>query len=141
MEVNSFLNEHPTLVGAAVSESGVNSIFDSPVINPDTGRYWVDEFGNPRIPNQVAWMTKQDVLNNLSPDTKLPPTLVAIGTKDGVVNAGNGITYHNMRQTMGNGETRLYSRIGEGHDPVNLNLAFQSAFLRDRLLAAQKASS
>jgi prolyl oligopeptidase len=133
MAVNNMLNQRPNLIGAAVTESGVNSLFDSPVINPDTGQYWTPEFGDPQNPDQVGWMSKIDVINNLTADKKLPPTMVAIGTKDGVVNVGNGITYHDIRQRLGIGETVLYSRIGEGHDPVNLNLALQTAFLWDRL--------
>jgi len=131
MVVNLLLNNRPELFGAAVTESGVNSLFDSPVINPDTGKYWEPEFGNPKDPQQVSWMSKLDVLNNLSAAVKYPPTLVEIGTIDGVVNAGNGITYANMRLGMNNGETLLYSRIGEGHDPTSL--ALQTAFLWDRL--------
>jgi hypothetical protein len=132
MMVNHLLNSRPELFGAAVTESGVNSLFDSPVINPDTGKYWEPEFGNPKDPAQVAWMSKLDVLNNVSPTVKYPPTLVEIGTVDGVVNAGNGISYANMRLGLpNNGETLLYSRIGEGHDPTSL--ALQTAFLWDRL--------
>jgi len=131
MVVNVLLNNRPELFGAAVTESGVNSIFDSPVINPDTGQYWKDEFGNPKDPAQVGWMSKVDVLNNVSAAKQYPPTLVEIGTIDGVVNVGNGITYANMRQGMNNGETLLYARIGEGHDPSSL--ALQTAFLWDRL--------
>jgi hypothetical protein len=131
--VNTFLNRRPELIGAAVSESGVNSIFDSPVINVDTGQYWTSDFGDPSNADQVGWMAKLDVLKNLDAAKKYPPTLIEIGTKDGVVNVGNGITYHAIRQQMANGETLLYSRIGEGHDPVNLNLALQTAFLWSRL--------
>jgi hypothetical protein len=133
MVVNNMLNKRPTMIGAAVSESGVNSLFDSPVINPDTGQYWTPEFGDPQDPNQVGWMSRLDPINNLNAEQKLPPTMIAIGTKDGVVNVGNGITYHELRRSLNNGESVLYSRIGEGHDPVNLNLALQTAFLWDRL--------
>jgi prolyl oligopeptidase len=139
LDVNMMLNKRPELFGAAVSESGVNSIIDSPVINPDTGEYWKDEFGDPQDPQQMAWMAKLDVLNNVSATTKYPPTLVEIGTIDGVVNVGNGITYHNIRQGMNNGEVLLYSRIGEGHDPSTL--ALQTAFLLDRLRPAAKPTS
>ena len=139
MVVNTVLNNRPKLFGAAVSESGVNSLFDSSVINPDTGRYWQDEFGNPKDPKQVSWMSRLDVLNNLSAANQYPPTLVEIGTIDGVVNAGNGITYASMRQGMNNGETLLYSRIGEGHDPTSL--ALQTAFLWDRLKPTTKVAS
>lgn len=131
MVVNSVVNDLPELFGAAVSESGVNSLFDSPVVNVDTGRYWEPEFGNPRNPAQIAWMAKRDVLNNLSSAKQYPPTLVEIGTVDGVVNVGNGVTYAVIRQGMNNGDTYLYSRIGEGHDPTSL--AFQTAFLWDHL--------
>jgi len=124
--VNTLLNHNPKAVGAAVSESGVNSFFDSPRANVDTGEYWKPEFGDPNKPNDIPFMSKEDPLKNLSADKTYPSTLVLIGTKDGVVNVGNGITLADIRQKMGNGETLLYSRIGEGHDPVNLNLSLQT---------------
>lgn len=132
MMVAMLLNERSDLFGAAVTESGVDSIIDSPVINPDTGRYWQPEFGNPKDPKQIGWMSKLDGLNNVSPSKSYPPTLVILGTMDGVVNAGNGITYANLRFGLpNNGETTLYSRYGEGHDPTSLTL--QTAHLWSHL--------
>ena len=135
MVVNAVLNQRPDLFGAAVSESGVDSLFDSPVLNVDTGRYWQDEFGDPQDANDVGWMAKLDDLTNLSAKTQYPPTLIEIGTLDGVVNAGNGITLTKIRRQMNNGEVLLYTREGEGHDPNSLDL--QSAFLWDRLIKAK----
>jgi hypothetical protein len=131
LKVGMLLNSRPDLYGAAVSESPVTSVFDSPTINPDTGEYWKPNFGDPQDPTQVGWMAKTDVLNNLSAAKQYPPLLVEIGTIDGVVNVGNGITFATMRQGMNNGETVLFSRYGEGHDPSSL--ALQTAFLWDRL--------
>ncbi|MHB2017627.1 MAG: prolyl oligopeptidase family serine peptidase [Candidatus Xenobia bacterium] len=134
MIVGSVLNNYPNLFGAAVPESGVHSLFDSPTINVDTGSNWEGEFGDPTDPQQVGWMSKLDVLNNLSAARHYPPTLVEFGTLDGVVNAGNSITYATTRQAMNNGETLLFGRTGEGHDPSSLTL--QTAFLWDRLGSA-----
>jgi hypothetical protein len=125
------LNKRPDLFGAAVSESPVTSFFDSPKINPDTGSNWTPEFGDPTDPAQVGWMSEIDPLNNISASKPTPPTMIIVGTIDGVVNVGNGITYATMRQGMNNGETVLFAREGEGHDPTSL--ALQTAFLRDRL--------
>lgn len=137
--VGLLLNARPKMFGAAVTESGVHSIIDSPTINPDTGEYWKDEFGDPSKPAQFKVMKAQDVINNLSKDTQYPPTMGILGTIDGVVNPGNTITYANIRQGMGNGEMVLYSRFGEGHDP--LSLAIQTAFLKDKLSVARPANS
>ena len=81
-------------------------------------------------------MSKLDVLSNLSAAKHYPSTLIEIGTKDGVVNVGNGISVASIRQKMNNGETLLYSRIGEGHDPTSLDL--QTAFLWSRLAHSSK---
>jgi hypothetical protein len=130
-EVALLLNTRPDLFGAAVTESPVTSFFDSPTINVDTGSNWTSEFGDPTDPSQVDWMSEIDPLTNISASKPTPPTMVIIGTVDGVVNVGNGITYATMRQGMNNGETLLYARVGEGHDPTSL--ALQTAFLKDRL--------
>lgn len=139
MMVGTVLNNHGNLFGAAVAESGVMSLFDSPTINVDTGSYWEDEFGDPGDPQQVPWMSKLDVLNNLSAQKSYPPTLVEYGTLDGIVNVGNSLTYGTTRQSMNNGETLLYGRVGEGHDPSSLTL--QTAFLWDRLGEGSKQST
>jgi prolyl oligopeptidase len=139
MIVGTVLNNHPDLFGAAVPESGVLSLFDSPTINVDTGGNWTGEFGDPSDSQDVGWMSQLDVLNNVSATKKYPATLVEFGTLDGVVNAGNSITYATTRQGMNNGETLLYGRVGEGHDPSSLTL--QTAFLWDRLTPTAKSGA
>jgi prolyl oligopeptidase PreP (S9A serine peptidase family) len=131
MVVNTLINRNPEVLGAAVSESGVDSLFDNANINVETGKYWTDEFGDPSDAEQAAWMSKLDVLTNLSADKHYPATLIEIGARDGVVNVGNGISVASIRQKMNNGETLLYTRDTEGHDPSSLDL--QTAFLWSRL--------
>ena len=131
MVVNTLLNKNPEVLGAAVSESGVDSLFDNANINVETGKYWTDEFGDPSDADQAAWMAELDVLSNLSADKHYPATLIEIGAKDGVVNVGNGISVASIRQKINNGETLLYTRDTEGHDPTALDL--QTAFLWSRL--------
>lgn len=136
MIANTVLNARPDLFGAAATDSSINSLFDNPEINVDTGRYWKHALGDASDPQQVGWMSKLDVLNNLTAD-KYPATLVEIDTVDGVVNVGNGIGYASVRQKMNKGETLLYARHGEGHTPLSMTLP--TAFLWDRLRQAQRS--
>jgi prolyl oligopeptidase len=135
--VGVILNRHPELVGAAVAESGVYSIFDSPQLNA-YGSTWIKDFGNPRNPKDIAWMSKFDVLNNTSADKTYPPTLVVADLSDNRVSAANGLTYAAMRQSMLNGETLLLVRGNEGHGQSSQNnlvndKAAEDAFLWTRL--------
>ncbi len=129
--VNTVLNMRPDLFGAASSESAVNSVIDSPTINVRAGKDWTAEFGDPAKPEDFKRMSKIDVLNNISASQKYPPMLIGVGAKDGIVNAGNGITYASLRQSMDNGETLLRVRLSEGHEPEDL--VAQTAFLWSRL--------
>ena len=76
-------------------------------------------------------MSQFDALNNLSATTQYPPLLIDVGGRDGVVNAGEGISLASIRQSMNNGETLLHIREDEGHNPSSFDL--ETTFLWDRL--------
>lgn len=131
MVASAVLNKRPDLFGAAAIDSPVTSIFDIPKINPGSQKHWLKELGDSKRKEQVSWMSRIDVLNNISASRAYPPTIVSIGTKDGIVNAGNGITYASIRQGLHNSETLLDVNFGGGH--ASTSLAAQYAFLWERV--------
>ena len=64
------------------------------------GASWMDEYGNPDLPEDWAYIRRYSPYHNLKPDTRYPATLFMTSTLDDRVHPGHARKMHAAMQAM-----------------------------------------
>ncbi len=107
--VGACLTQHPELFGAAVPEVGVLDMLRFHRFT--IGWAWTSDFGDPRDPEQYAWLRRYSPLHNLRPGTHYPATLVMTGDHDDRVVPGHSFKFAAALQAAQGGDAPILIRI------------------------------
>jgi prolyl oligopeptidase len=95
------ITQHPELFNAAVIESPLIDMLRYHEL--PAGASWIGEYGDPRIPEEAAWIAKYSAYQNLRPETEYPRVYITTNTRDDRVHPGHA--------------RKFAARLGEqGHD-------------------------
>jgi prolyl oligopeptidase len=90
------------------------------------GASWMDEYGNPDIPEDWAYIKKYSPYQNIHADQKYPPILITTSTRDDRVHPGHARKMAERLREMGH-KVLYYENIEGGHGAAANNK--QSAFM------------
>ena len=103
------------------------------------GASWVDEYGDPDIPEEWDFISKYSPYQNLKDDTEYPEVFFYTSTKDDRVHPGHARKMAKKMTDMGSSVV-YYENIEGGHagtsnqDQFSFLLALQLAYLEDKLM-------
>jgi prolyl oligopeptidase len=113
------LTQHPELIHAAVIESPLVDMlryWELPA-----GASWIGEYGDPRIPEEAAWIARYSGYQNLRPDQPYPRVYITTNTRDDRVHPGHARKFAARLGDMGY-DRLYYEETAGGHsndaDPV-----------------------
>ena len=85
------LTQRPDLFGAVVCQV---PLLDMQRFNKLlAGASWMDEYGNPDMPDEWEYIRKYSPYHNISQDKKYPRTLFTTSTRDDRVHPGHAIMF------------------------------------------------
>ncbi|HEX3720914.1 MAG TPA: prolyl oligopeptidase family serine peptidase [Verrucomicrobiae bacterium] len=90
------------------------------------GASWMDEYGNPDVPEDWAYIKKYSPYQNIHADQKYPPILITTSTRDDRVHPGHARKMAERLRELGH-EVLYYENIEGGHGAAANNK--QSAFM------------
>jgi prolyl oligopeptidase len=113
------LTQHPELIGGAVIESPLVDMLRYHELPP--GASWMGEYGDPRIPEEAAFIASYSGYQNVKAGTKYPEVYITTNTRDDRVHPGHARKFAARLQAMG--YPALYFENTEGghsndSDPV-----------------------
>lgn len=95
------ITQHPELFNAAVIESPLIDMLRYHEL--PAGASWIGEYGDPRIPEEAAWIAKYSAYQQLRPEVDYPRVYITTNTRDDRVHPGHA--------------RKFAARLGEqGHD-------------------------
>jgi prolyl oligopeptidase len=113
------LTQHPELIHAAVIESPLVDMlryWELPA-----GASWIGEYGDPRIPEEAAWIARYSGYQNLRPNQPYPRVYITTNTRDDRVHPGHARKFAARLGDMGY-DRLYYEETAGGHsndaDPV-----------------------
>ncbi len=115
------LTQHPELIGGAVIESPLIDMLRYHELPP--GASWMGEYGDPRIPEEAAWIAKYSGYQNVKPASvaDYPLVYITTNTRDDRVHPGHARKFAARLQAMGH-EALYYENTQGGHsndaDPI-----------------------
>jgi prolyl oligopeptidase len=104
------MTQHPELIGGAVIESPLVDMLRYHELPP--GASWMGEYGDPRIPEEAAFIAQYSAYQNLRKDAAYPEVYVTTNTRDDRVHPGHARKLAARLQTMGH--PALYFENTEG---------------------------
>ena len=106
------LTQRPDLFGAVVCQV---PLLDMRRFNKLlAGASWMDEYGNPDLPDNWEYIRKYSPYHNVSADKKYPPTLFTTSTRDDRVHPGHARKMFARLKEL-NQDVRYYENIEGGH--------------------------
>ena len=93
------LTQHPELIGGAVIESPLVDMLRYHELPP--GASWMGEYGDPRIPEEAAFIAKYSGYQNVKPGAKYPEVYITTNTRDDRVHPGHARKFAARLQAMG----------------------------------------
>ena len=113
------ITQHPELFNAAVIESPLIDMLRYHEL--PAGASWIGEYGDPRIPEEAAWIAKYSAYQQLRPDVAYPRVYITTNTRDDRVHPGHARKF--AARLGGQGHDHLYyEETSGGHsndaDPV-----------------------
>lgn len=81
------ITQHPELFNAAVIESPLIDMMRYHEL--PAGASWIGEYGDPRIPEEAAWIAKYSAYQQLRPDVDYPRVYITTNTRDDRVHPGH----------------------------------------------------
>ena len=81
------ITQHPELFNAAVIESPLIDMLRYHEL--PAGASWIGEYGDPRIPEEAAWIAKYSAYQQLRPDVDYPRVYITTNTRDDRVHPGH----------------------------------------------------
>ncbi|MFA4893910.1 prolyl oligopeptidase family protein [Brevundimonas sp.] len=95
------VTQHPELINAAVIESPLIDMLRYHEL--PAGASWIGEYGDPRIPEEAAYIARYSAYQQLRPETEYPRVYITTNTRDDRVHPGHA--------------RKFAARLGEqGHD-------------------------
>ncbi len=104
------LTQHPELFNAVVIESPLTDMLRYHELPP--GASWMGEYGDPRIPEQAAWIAAYSGYQNLQPGRDYPVPYITTNTRDDRVHPGHARKFAARMQELG--YTALYYENTDG---------------------------
>ncbi|MEJ6789590.1 prolyl oligopeptidase family serine peptidase [Brevundimonas sp. BR2-1] len=113
------MTQHPELINAAVIESPLIDMLRYHEL--PAGASWIGEYGDPRIPEEAAYIARYSAYQHLRPDTEYPRVYITTNTRDDRVHPGHARKF--AARLAGQGHDHLYyEETSGGHsndaDPV-----------------------
>ncbi len=93
------LTQHPDLIGAAVIESPLVDMLRYHELPP--GASWMGEYGDPRIPDEAAFISRYSAYQNLKPGQAYPMPYITTNTRDDRVHPGHARKFAARLQALG----------------------------------------
>lgn len=93
------MTQHPELIGGAVIESPLVDMLRYHELPP--GASWMGEYGDPRIPEEAAFIAAYSGYQNVKPDQKYPEVYITTNTRDDRVHPGHARKFAARLQAMG----------------------------------------
>jgi prolyl oligopeptidase len=113
------VTQHPELINAAVIESPLIDMLRYHEL--PAGASWIGEYGDPRIPEEAAWIARYSAYQQLRPDTAYPRVYITTNTRDDRVHPGHARKFAARLTDMGH-DHLYYEETSGGHsndaDPV-----------------------
>ena len=81
------LTQHPELIHAAVIESPLVDMLRYHEL--PAGASWIGEYGDPRIPEEAAWIARYSAYQQLAPGRNYPRVYITTNTRDDRVHPGH----------------------------------------------------
>ncbi len=113
------LTQHPELIGGAVIESPLVDMLRYHELPP--GASWMGEYGDPRIPEEAAFIARYSGYQNVKEGAKYPEVYITTNTRDDRVHPGHARKFAARLQAMGY-PALYYENTEGGHsndsDPI-----------------------
>ena len=113
------MTQHPELINAAVIESPLIDMLRYHEL--PAGASWIGEYGDPRIPEEAAWIARYSAYQNLQPGTDYPRVYLTTNTRDDRVHPAHSRKFAARLEQMGV-DHLYYEETSGGHsndaDPV-----------------------
>jgi prolyl oligopeptidase len=113
------MTQHPELINAAVIESPLIDMLRYHEL--PAGASWIGEYGDPRIPEEAAWIARYSAYQNLRPGTDYPRVYLTTNTRDDRVHPAHSRKFAARLEQMGV-DHLYYEETSGGHsndaDPV-----------------------
>ncbi len=113
------MTQHPELINAAVIESPLIDMLRYHEL--PAGASWIGEYGDPRIPEEAAWIARYSAYQNLQPGTDYPRVYITTNTRDDRVHPGHSRKFAARLGEMGI-DHLYYEETSGGHsndaDPI-----------------------
>lgn len=138
--VGAAMNQRPDLYGAVISGSPLHDM--KRYSHLSAGASWMDEYGNPDVPADWAFMSQYSPYQNLKPGVKYPALFEYLSTKDDRVHPGHARKFTARLKEYG--QTVYYHEYLEGGHSVGADnaedanrAALLDAFLRRELMGVR----
>jgi prolyl oligopeptidase len=113
------MTQHPELINAAVIESPLIDMLRYHEM--PAGASWIGEYGDPRIPEEAAWIARYSAYQNLRPGADYPRVYITTNTRDDRVHPGHSRKFAARLGEMGY-DHLYYEETSGGHsndaDPI-----------------------
>ena len=113
------MTQHPELINAAVIESPLIDMLRYHEL--PAGASWIGEYGDPRIPEEAAYIARYSAYQQLRPDAEYPRVYITTNTRDDRVHPGHARKFAARLGEMGH-DHLYYEETAGGHsndaDPV-----------------------
>ena len=113
------ITQHPELFNAAVIESPLIDMLRYHEM--PAGASWIGEYGDPRIPEEAAWIARYSAYQNLRPGADYPRVYITTNTRDDRVHPGHSRKFAARLGEMGY-DHLYYEETSGGHsndaDPI-----------------------
>lgn len=113
------ITQHPELFNAAVIESPLVDMLRYHEL--PAGASWIGEYGDPRIPEEAAWIARYSAYQQLAPGRNYPRVYITTNTRDDRVHPAHARKFAARLDDMGY-EHLYYEETAGGHsndaDPV-----------------------
>ena len=113
------VTQHPELINAAVIESPLIDMLRYHEL--PAGASWIGEYGDPRIPEEAAFIARYSAYQQLRPDTDYPRVYITTNTRDDRVHPGHARKFAARLEDQGH-DHLYYEETAGGHsndaDPV-----------------------
>ena len=113
------VTQHPELINAAVIESPLIDMLRYHEL--PAGASWIGEYGDPRIPEEAAFIARYSAYQQLRPDAEYPRVYITTNTRDDRVHPGHARKFAARLADMGHDHV-YYEETAGGHsndaDPV-----------------------
>ena len=113
------MTQHPELINAAVIESPLIDMLRYHEL--PAGASWIGEYGDPRIPEEAAFIARYSAYQQLRPDADYPRVYITTNTRDDRVHPGHARKFAARLGEMGH-DHLYYEETAGGHsndaDPI-----------------------